>query len=53
MANDFAAVNKKAAITQIEMDTWMEYFRDKAMKKFSQNCMRELSTDLRIEIEKN
>ena len=51
MAEDFASVNKKSTITQKEMDNWMEYFHKKAMKKFSQNCLKELLTDLRIEIQ--
>lgn len=48
MAEAFATVNKKAAITQKEMEIWMEYFHNKAMQKFHQNCVEELLTDLRM-----
>ena len=44
-ARAFVEMNKKAEVTGKETDIWTEYIHNKAMKKFNQNCIKELLTE--------
>ena len=36
-------MNKKSAITAKDRDIWTKYFHNKALEKFDENCIEELT----------
>ena len=51
IALSFAAVSKKSAITAKERDVWTDYFHNRALKKFNQNCLKQLLTEHDLDTE--
>ena len=45
IAQTFADMNKKSAITAKERDIWTDYFHNRALKMFNQNCLKQLLTE--------